>query len=182
MSRKTRKTLAMRVLEGQGIPYEVVEFPPSIHDAVGVADYAGVPRDHVYKTLVAEADEPGFKPMLVMVGAEDSLDLKKLAKVVGAKKTRMATRADAEKMTRLQAGGISALALLNRGFDVYLDAAAAGLGYIVVSAGQRGLNLRLDPADLIRVTGAEVVDVREGDEPQSGGGGGRRMVVTGSGE
>lgn len=161
MSRKVKKTLAMRVLEGQGIPYEVIEFPSDIHDARGVAEYARVPVDHVYKTLVAEADEPGFKPMLVMIAADRSLDLKKLAKVVGAKKTRMATHADAERMTRLQTGGISALALLNRGFSIYIDEPATALDFIVVSAGQRGLNLRLDPAALIRVTGAEVVDVSE---------------------
>jgi Cys-tRNA(Pro)/Cys-tRNA(Cys) deacylase len=62
-------------------------------------------------------------------------------------------------MTGLKTGGISALALLNRGFAVYIDAWAELLDFIVVSAGQRGLNLRLEPQDLIRVTGARVVEV-----------------------
>lgn len=159
MARKTKKTLGMRVLEGQDVPYEVVEFPSDIHDAVGVAEYVGVPPENVYKTLVAQVDERGYKPLLVMIAAADTLDLKKLAKAVGAKKAHMATHSDAEKLTRLQTGGISALALLNKGFDVYIDEPGASLDFIVVSAGQRGLNVRLSPDDLIRVTGAQVIDV-----------------------
>src|SRR5690606_39277931 len=89
MSRKVKKTLAMRVLEGQGIPYEVIEFPSDIHDARGVAEYARVPVDHVYKTLVAEADEPGLKPRLVINADDRSLELKQLEEGVGAKKTHM---------------------------------------------------------------------------------------------
>lgn len=156
MSRKKKsaKTLAMRVLEGQNAPYDVIEFPPTIHDAQGVAEHAGLPPEHVYKTLVVEADERGFKPMLVMIPANRELDLKQFAQAVGAKKVHMARRADAEKMTGLQAGGISALALLNRGFSVYIDDAAQGLPEIAVSAGQRGLNLKLGVDDLVRVTGA----------------------------
>jgi len=154
----------MRLLEGQKVPYEVIEFPDSIHDAQGVADYAGLPVDHVYKTLVAEVDQPRAKPMLVMVAADRSLALKKLAAAVGEKKARMASHNDAEKMTGLKVGGISALALLNRGFAVYLDAAARDLDFIVVSAGQRGLNLKLQVDDLLRVTGAEIIDVSSEDE------------------
>ena len=66
-SKKASKTLTMRVLEGQGVPYIVIEFPESVHDAIGVAKYAGLPQENVYKTLVVRADDPGFKPMLVMI-------------------------------------------------------------------------------------------------------------------
>lgn len=156
---RIKKTNAMRVLDAQDAPYEVVAFPESIHDALGVTDYAGLLPDQVYKTLVVEADEPGHKPMLIMVGGDKELDLKKVAQAVGAKKCHMARRADAEKMTGLKAGGISPLALLNRGFEVYVDRPALALDAIVVSAGQRGLNVKLDPADLIRVTDAKPVDV-----------------------
>jgi Cys-tRNA(Pro)/Cys-tRNA(Cys) deacylase len=158
MSSKKSKTLAMRVLEGQGIPYEAITFPDAIHDAVGVALHAGLPPENVYKTLVVESDDPGFKPMLVMVAADSHLNLKKVARAVGAKKVRMARHADAERLTGLKVGGISALALLNRGFAVYLDERAGSLDYVVVSAGQRGLNLRLSVEDLIRVTGAQLID------------------------
>jgi Cys-tRNA(Pro)/Cys-tRNA(Cys) deacylase len=74
----------------------------------------------------------------------------------------MARHVDAERLTGLQVGGISALALLNKGFTVYLDEWATLLDFIVVSAGQRGLNLKLSVDDLIRVTAAQVVEVSEG--------------------
>jgi Cys-tRNA(Pro)/Cys-tRNA(Cys) deacylase len=152
------KTLAMRVLDGQTAPYEVIVYPDMIHDALEVARHVGLPPENVYKTLVVLADDPGFKPMLIMVAADTSLDLKKVAQAVGAKKAHMARHADAEKLTGLKVGGISALALLNRGFDIYLDEWATLLDYIVVSAGQRGFNLRLSVDDLIRVTGAQLID------------------------
>jgi Cys-tRNA(Pro)/Cys-tRNA(Cys) deacylase len=164
MSRKQKeiRTLAMRVLDGQRVPYEVIAFPDSIHDAQGVAEAAGVPADHVYKTLVVEADDPGFKPMLIMVAADRTLSLKKVAQAVGAKKAHMARHDDAERKTGLKVGGISALALLNRGFAVYIDEPAIVLDFILVSAGQRGVNLRLDVDDLVRVTGAEYIDASDG--------------------
>jgi Cys-tRNA(Pro)/Cys-tRNA(Cys) deacylase len=70
----------------------------------------------------------------------------------------MATQREAEGLTGLQVGGISALALLNRGFEVCLDSAAMALPYVHVSAGQRGANLRLAPQDLIALTRARLVD------------------------
>jgi Cys-tRNA(Pro)/Cys-tRNA(Cys) deacylase len=156
-----KKTQSMRVLEGQGVPYEVITFPEIIHDASEVAIYADVPVYHVYKTLVVEAAEPGFKPMLVMIAADRRLDLRKMAAVAGVKKAAMAPQRDAERLTGLKVGGISALALLNRGFLVYIDEWATLLDFVLVSAGQRGVNLRLPTADLIRITGAEIADVSE---------------------
>lgn len=158
---RAEKTLAMRVLEGQAVPYEVITYPDTIHDALELAQHVGLPPEGVYKTLVVLADEPGFKPMLIMVAADTSLDLKKVAQAVGAKKAHMARHADAEKMTGLKVGGISALALLNRGFDIYVDEWATLLDAIVISAGQRGLNLRLSVDDLLRVTGAQVIDASQ---------------------
>jgi Cys-tRNA(Pro)/Cys-tRNA(Cys) deacylase len=152
----------MRLLEGQGADYEVISFPDTIHDAQEVAAYAGLPADHVYKTLVARVDNPQAKPMLVMVSANRSLDLKKLASAVGEKKAHMATHTDAEKLTGLKVGGISALALLNRGFAIYIDSAAEELDFVVVSAGKRGLNLKLTVADLLRIIGAQIVAVSSG--------------------
>ncbi len=155
------KTLAMRVLEGQGIAYEVFGFPDTIHDAREVARHVGLPPENVYKTLVVEAPAPGFKPMLVMLASDARLDLKRLAKAAGVKKVKMARQADAERLTGLQVGGISALALLNKGFAIYLDEWATLLDFIAVSAGQRGINLRLSVDDLLAVTGAQIIEVRQ---------------------
>ncbi len=155
-----KKLNSMRVLERSDIQYQVLEFPESIHSADGVADHLGIPRSEVYKTLVVERPGGG-KPLLVMVAADRELDLKKLAASLGEKKLTMARHADAEKITGLQVGGISALALLQRGFQVCIDRPAPKQDQVVVSAGRRGVNLRLTVADLIRVTGARVADATE---------------------
>lgn len=168
---KSHKTLAMRVLDGMSIAYEVVEFPATIHDAIGVAEYSRLPAEAVYKTLVAQVIDPSSgvplkssKPLLIMVAAARSLDLKKLAAGLGVKRTAMARQADAERLTGLKVGGISALALLNRGFRIYLDEQAILLDWIVVSAGERGQNLRLKVEDLVAVTGAQLMDVSQPGE------------------
>jgi Cys-tRNA(Pro)/Cys-tRNA(Cys) deacylase len=115
----------------------------------------------VFKTLVVLADDPKRKPMLVIVPGPETVDLRALAKGVNAKKVKMATHTEAEKMTGLQTGGISALALINKGFDVYLDERANGFEQIAVSAGQRGANILLGVKDLLRLTRARLVKVGE---------------------
>jgi Cys-tRNA(Pro)/Cys-tRNA(Cys) deacylase len=70
----------------------------------------------------------------------------------------MATQKEAEAWTGLKVGGISALALLHRSFPVYIDRAAAALDEIIVSAGQRGMDIRLTVPDFVRVTGAAFVE------------------------
>lgn len=151
------KTLAMKVLEGKKIPYNVVTFPDDMHDAEAIAALLGVPAALVYKTLVVMPPAAGRKPLLVMVPADRQLDLKALAAALGAKKIRMATHREAEELTGLQVGGISALALLNRGFDVYLDESAGDKEAVYVSAGKRGINLKVPVAHLIKLTGARSI-------------------------
>ena len=148
------KTNSMRLLDGQGIPYEVYTFSSDIHSALGVAESTGIPVDYVYKTLVVVRQDG--KPLLAICPGHCQVSLKKLAQVIGEKKLRMATQKEAERFTGLQVGGISALALIKGAFPVYLDRSALALERIVVSAGRRGINLRLAVGDLIRVTGAVV--------------------------
>jgi Cys-tRNA(Pro)/Cys-tRNA(Cys) deacylase len=150
------KTNAMRVLESRKIPYEVFTFSPEIHSATGVAEVVGLPPDQVVKTLVVLRSKG--KPMLVMIAGDRELGLKRVAQAVGEKKVRMALHREAEELTGLQVGGISALALLNRPFEVFIDRRATELSHVLVSAGQRGINLRLAVPDLIRVTRARVIE------------------------
>jgi len=150
------KTNSMRVLDSLKIAYEVHTFSPEVHSADEVASILGFLPSEVYKTLVVMRDKG--RPLLVMVGADLELDLKKLAKAVGEKRLRMGTRKEAESLTRLKVGGISALALLSKGFEVLIDQRALGLESILVSAGQRGINLRLRVDGLIRATGAKAVE------------------------
>jgi Cys-tRNA(Pro)/Cys-tRNA(Cys) deacylase len=159
MAKKKKKELklnSMRVLEAQSVSYEVFTYPPQRHSAVEVAELAGVPPAQVYKTLVVQREEG--KPLLVMVAGDRELNLKRLAAAIGEKKLSMASHRDAERLTGLRVGGISPLALLNRGFEIYVDQAAADQSHVYVSAGQRGVNLRVAVEDLLQVTGARLVE------------------------
>ncbi len=147
-----------RLLDARRIPYEVFELSPEKHSAEETAALLGVPEDHVYKTLVVLREAKGKKPLLVMVPGGRELDLKRLAASLGEKKLKMATQQEAENLTGLLTGGISALALLNKGFEICLERAALGLPFIHVSAGQRGANLRLKPQDLAAATNSRLVD------------------------
>jgi Cys-tRNA(Pro)/Cys-tRNA(Cys) deacylase len=158
VARKKRgpRTNSMRLLDANKVAYQVVTFAEDLHSAVEVAEAVGLSPDMVYKTLVVQ--RPRGKPLLVMVAGDKQIDLHALAASVGEKKLTMASHRDAEALTGLQVGGISPLALLNRGFDVYIDLAAEGLPTVFVSAGKRGIDLCLAVDDLVRVTGARWVD------------------------
>lgn len=149
------KTLAMKFLEGKKVPYTAYAYPSELRDAEEVATAVGFPAAEVFKTLVVPRPAPG-KPILALLPAPRQLDLKKLAQTAGEKKLKMATQREAETLTGLQVGGISALALVNRGFDVYMDDSARDLAQIVISAGERGQQIRLATADFIKLTRARL--------------------------
>ena len=79
------------------------------------------------------------------------------------KKVYLTTQKEAESLTKLQAGGISPLALINRGFQVVIDSSAQGHAEIHVSGGQRGLNIRIPVNDFVQLTNACLADIRRGE-------------------
>ena len=150
-----------RMLDARKVTYEPVEYDPTVfHSAGEVAALVGVPAGQVFKTIVVLREERGRRPLLVIVPADREVDLKGLALALGEKRLRVAPQREAESLTKLQVGGISALALINKGFDIVLDQAADAYAAngIYVSAGQRGLNVRLTPSDLVKLTGARMLD------------------------
>jgi len=153
------KPLAVRVLEQKRIPHEVLAFDDTIRSADGVAAATGIAPELVYKTLVIEQEPPKGKPYLVLVPSTQEVDLRRLASNLGVKKLRMATHRDAERYTGLRVGGISALALLGKGFPVCIAVQAQEHEQLVVSAGQRGMDVRLAVSDLTVLTGAKFVSV-----------------------
>ena len=157
---KTKKLNSMRLLEARAIPYETHHYDPKIRDAVAVAQALGLPADEVFKTLVVDCPSKK-KPVLVMLPCDSTLNLKRLAKALGEKKLALATHAAAERLTGLRVGGISALALMQKRWDVYLDERCAASGFIVISAGQRGTQLRLETRALIDLLGCRIVDVAD---------------------
>jgi Cys-tRNA(Pro)/Cys-tRNA(Cys) deacylase len=152
----TKKLNSLRFLETQGIAYTEVRFPETVLSAKGVAEHLGLPAWQVYKTLVVLPLHG--KPLLVMIASDRDLHLKRLAQALGEKKLRMATQKEAEALTGLKVGGISVLALRQRGFTVYLDRTATGMDELLISAGQRGVDVCVKVADLIRATNAVLID------------------------
>ena len=145
-----------RLLNSRKIPFTAYELPPEKLGALETARLLGVEPGAVYKTIVVTREKPG-KPLLVLIPGPNQVDLKALAAFLGEKKVHLPTEREAEDLTGLQAGGISPLALINKGFQVILDALAREQAEIHVSGGQRGLNLRLPVDALIRLTNARLV-------------------------
>jgi len=159
VSKKVR-TQAMRILDARKVPYTVHVFPDSIRDAAEVAAALELPPAQVFKTLVLlREDETPAHPLLVMAPADAELDLRAVARAIGAKSVRLATYRQAEELTGLKVGGISALALLHRPFLVFIDESARSFEQILVSGGQRGVDLQLRVQDLVQVTQAQTVRV-----------------------
>lgn len=156
MARKAPpKTNAMRALDAHKIPYSTFLYAETIHSADEVAMLLGVPASQVYKTLVVLAD--GERRLLVMAPGDREIDLRHVAREVGAKSAHMALQREAERLTGLKVGGISPLALLDRRFEIYLDATAATLDDLYLNGGQRGVNVKLRVSDLLAITGARLI-------------------------
>jgi len=153
------KNNVTRLLDSRKIAYTTIEYDGSqFHSAEEVAHLIGVPIDQVYKTIVVLREEKGKKPLLVMVAADREIDLKKLAASVGEKKLHIAKHDEAEALTGLQVGGISAVALLNKPFEVCLDRTALAFEHLHISGGQRGLDVKIGVQDLMALTKAKTVE------------------------
>jgi len=142
-----------RMLDSKKIKYTAFELPAEKLGARETARRLEVAPEMVFKTIVVAREKPG-KPVLAVIPGSSELDLKALAAFLGEKKVRLPTQREAEQMTGLQAGGISPLALINKGFQVVIDQSAQGFEQIHVSGGQRGLNIRLPVDDLAALTRA----------------------------
>jgi Cys-tRNA(Pro)/Cys-tRNA(Cys) deacylase len=161
-SDRTPKTNAMRALDARRVPYSTFTYSDTTHSATEVAELLGVAPGWVCKTLVVIADESRY--LLVVTPGDRELDLRLVAKAVSAKSAHMALQRDAERLTGLKVGGISPLALLDKRFEVYVDASAAQLEELYINGGQRGVNLRLRVSDLLAVTGAHVITATHDDQ------------------
>ena len=135
-------------------PYEHAAGTPSYGGEA--ADALGLSHDEVFKTLVARVDG---RLVTAVVPVSGTLDLKALAAAVDGKKAAMAEPADAERATGYVVGGISPIGQRSR-LPVVVDDSVLALSAVYVSAGRRGLQVRLAPADLVKVTGARTAPIR----------------------
>lgn len=152
-----------RFLDSRKVRYTAFETPVEKMGALETAQYLNLPPEVVFKTIVITREKPR-KPVLAVIPGPSSVDLKLLAAFLGEKKVHLPTEREAEALTGLQAGGISPLALINRGFQVVVDSAAQNHPEIHVSGGQRGINIRLPVADLVKLTNARLARISRADE------------------
>lgn len=153
-----------RFLDSRKVAYTAFETAVEKLGALETAEFLNVLPETVFKTIVITREKPR-KPILAVIPGTNIVDLKLLAACLGEKKVHLPTEREAEGLTGLQAGGISPLALINKGFQVVIDAAAQNYAEIHVSGGQRGLNIRLPVAALVKLTNARLALIsRSGKE------------------
>jgi Cys-tRNA(Pro)/Cys-tRNA(Cys) deacylase len=158
-----RETPATTLLTKRRIQHYVHAYehdPRAESYGLEAAEALGVDPARVFKTLVAEVDG---KLAVGVVPVTGQLDLKALAAACGGKKGKLAATADAERATGYVAGGISPLGQKRR-LPVVLDVSARDFDMIFCSAGRRGLEIELGPADLVELAGASVAGITVGQE------------------
>ncbi len=149
------KTNAARLLDSLGIRYEVREYEVDAEhlDAVTVAGKVGLPPEQVFKTLVARGDRTGVVVAVVPGNAE--LDPKALARLTGDRRIELVPLKEVQPLTGYVRGGVTALAL-KRDYPVYVDETIDLFDVVSVSAGARGVQIVLAPADYLRATSGRV--------------------------
>ena len=156
--KKEAKTNAARILDTLGISYELKTYEVDESDlsAVHVAESVGMPIEMVYKTLVCRGDKNGVLMAVIPGGGE--LDLKALAAASGNKRVEMVHLKEVFGLTGYIRGGCSPLGA-KKDYPVYLDASAEQQEVIAISAGKRGEQIILKPADLIIAAKATIAAV-----------------------
>ena len=156
--RRTVGTPATVALERAGVAFTVHAYdhdPRSASYGLEAADALGLDPDAVFKTLLAEVDG---ELVVAVVPVSGQLDLKALASAVGGKRAAMADPAVAERTTGYVVGGISPIGQRRR-LRTVVDESASARPAVYVSGGRRGVDLGLDPADLVRVLNAQVARI-----------------------
>jgi Cys-tRNA(Pro)/Cys-tRNA(Cys) deacylase len=147
-----------RLLDAKKVHYKAYELPAEKLGAQETAQLLHVSLEQVFKTIVVRREGKG-KPILAVVPGTTEVDLKALARALDEKKLHLPSEREAEQITGLQAGGISPLALINRGFQVVLDSNAGKFKEIHISGGQRGLNILIPVDTLIQLTNAKLATI-----------------------
>ena len=150
-----KKTNAMRMLDKDKIPYEAMEYEYDENDLDGhhVAEFFKIPYEEVFKTITAVTDQGEY--VVFCLSVDDELDLKKAAKLAGVKRVELIHVKDLLKITGYIRGGCSPIGM-KKEYRTFIDEMIELVETVHVSGGQRGLQLKLKPADLISYTHATV--------------------------
>ena len=152
---KFNKTNAMRILDKAGIEYQEYEYDENDLDGHHVAEYLGVPYEEVFKTLTCVSDKGEY--LVFCISVDDEIDLKKAAVLAGVKRVDMIHVKDLLNVTGYIRGGCSPIGMKKQ-YRTFIDEMIELVDSVCVSAGQRGVQLKLKPADLISFTNAVVGD------------------------
>ena len=152
---KINKTNAARLLDKAKIPYELIPYEVDENDlsAIHVADSLGENIEQVFKTLVLHGDKNGY--FVCVIPGEHEVDLKLAAKASGNNKCDLIPMKELLPLTGYIRGGCTPISM-KKPFPTYIHESCLNYPYIYISAGQRGLQLKLDPNDLIKEVHAEV--------------------------
>ena len=152
------KTNAARLLDQLSIPYELraYEVDPNDLTAISVAHKIGLPPEQVFKTLVTVTSDR--EHLFAIIPGDSELDLKKLAHAAGTRKAELASLKEVEPLTGYIRGGVTVLAA-RKPFRAFADETIELFDIISISAGQRGLQILLTPADYLRATDATLADL-----------------------
>jgi Cys-tRNA(Pro)/Cys-tRNA(Cys) deacylase len=159
------KTNAARFLDSLAIPYQLVAYevdPSNPEDltAISVARKIGLPPEQVFKTLLAQTSGGTTKPehLFAVIPGNSDLDLKKFAHATNVKKVELASLKQVEPLTGYIRGGVTVFAA-RKPFPAFADETIELHDLISVSAGQRGLQLLLTPADYLRASQSTLADL-----------------------
>ena len=158
MKEKINKTNVARLLDKAKVKYELIPYEVDENDlsAIHVAESLGENIEQVFKTLVLHGDKSGH--FVCVIPGEHEVNLKKAAKVSGNKKSDLIPMKELLPLTGYIRGGCSPIGM-KKHFPTFFHATALDFEHIYVSAGQRGLQIKIHPADLIRESRGEVADV-----------------------
>lgn len=153
-----KKTNAARILDAKSIRYELTEYEVDESDlsATTLAKKIGQNIEQIFKTLVLRGDKTGV--FVCVIPGNTEVDLKKAAKISGNKNCAMIQQKELLPLTGYVRGGCSPLGM-KKPYPIYFHETCQLFDFIFVSAGQRGLQLKINPNDLIKVTGAIVCDL-----------------------
>ncbi|MGI6074880.1 MAG: Cys-tRNA(Pro) deacylase [Pyramidobacter sp.] len=157
---KTQKTNAVREAERMKIRLRIAEYEVDENDlsAVHAAQSCSLPLERLYKTLVLRADGRTKDLLVAVIPGGKELDLKKLATLSGHRKVEMIHMKELFDLTGYVRGGCSPLGMKKK-YPTYIDQSALAFDEIAVSAGRRGMQMILAPADLVRVVDGKTGDI-----------------------
>ena len=151
-----KKTKAIEILTDAKCKFDVLSFDATEFTAEEVSNKLNLPLDIIYKTLVVQTDKKDF--IMAVVPATHELNMKKLSNAAGAKKCDLAAISDMQRITGYLKGGCSPLGS-KKTLPVYIDSSAEPLEKMVVSAGQRGLQICIEPKELAKHANAKFAEL-----------------------